>query len=217
MQHLKALVGTAALALLAPLASAGVVQVYPPYGELVEANVTTTPIAADDGFFLRGDDTTTFDGALRWSFSFAIAPEVHFMTGDASFAVPAEGIPDGIDNASLLLYRGTVDGVAHGDLGDVVHRFDVGVAPGGSWAFVALDDALTPLGDHGLYSLVFAGDSVANPYFQARVDFRATPLEGSQPPAVPEPASALLFALGAVALVVRRRRGAAPPRACSPS
>ena len=210
MNHLKALLCAVALATLTPLAGAGVIQVYPPYSHLVEANVSATPSDVGDGFFLQGDDTTTFDGGLRWSLSFALTPAVHFMTGDASFAVPAEGIPDGIDDASLLLYRGTAEGVAGGDFGEVVHRFDLDVPGGGSWAFAALDQALTPLGADGLYSLVFAGDSIANPYFQARVDFRATPLEGSQPPAVPEPASAVLFALGAAALAGRLRRRTAP-------
>lgn len=206
---IRALSCALGIAVLAPGANAGVIDVYPAYSHLVEANLTTTPFAPGDGFFLRGDDTIAFDGTLRWSLSFAIGAGVQAMAGNASFAVPAEGIPDGIADASLALYRGTEDGLSQGDFGTLVQRFDAVVPEGGSWAFAALDNALAPLADGGLYSLVFEGTSIANPYFQARVDFRPLPLEGGQvpPSAVPEPPAALLFLIGAIATgaLLRRR------------
>lgn len=207
-QLVRALGCALGIALFGSAASAGVIEVYPPYSHRVEGTVTTTAFAPGDGFFLQGDDTITFDGALRWSLSFSVDAGVQSMTGDASFAVPAEGMPDGIADASLALYRGTADGVSQGDFGALVHRFAHVVPEGGSWAFAALDAALSPLATGGLYSLVFEGSSVANPYFQARVDFRPLPLEGAQPPpAVPEPPAVLLFMLGAIATgaLLRRR------------
>jgi hypothetical protein len=209
VKSIRALACAATIALLAPAAGAGVIEGYAPYGHLVEGNLTSSVFAAGDGFLLKGDDTQTFDGALRWSLSFATARDALAMTGDATFAVPAESVPDGMSEPSLALYRSTLDDVSHGRLGDRVLTFDVEVPTGASWAHAALDGALAPLGPGLLYTFVFEGESVGNPYLQARVDFLARPLaESNPPPAVPEPASVALMLAGAALLagVARRTR-----------
>lgn len=210
MKFIPALVCAATIALVAPTAGAGVIEGYAPYSHLDEGNLTSTVFGAGDGFLLKSDDRQTFDGALHWSLSFAVAPDVRAMTGDATFAVPADGVPDGVSAPSLALYRSTLDDVSHGRLGERVHVFDIDVPVGASWAHAALDASLLPLGPGLLYSFVFDGQSVGNPYLQARGDFLGAPLPGSNPPpAVPEPASVALLLAGAalMTLVMRRSRG----------
>lgn len=205
MTSIRALACAATIALLAPAADAGVIQAYSPYDHLVESNVTTAPFGVGDGFLIKGDDHDSFDGTVRWTVSFAVASDVVAMRGDATFAVPADGIPDGVAEPSLALYRSTLADVSQGRLGQRVRDFDLDI--GGSWAHAALDAPLLPLGPGLLYTFAFEGLSVGNPYLQARVDFRGVPLSDSNPPpAVPEPASAALLLAGVALLSVLTRR-----------
>lgn len=205
MHLARALIGAMTVVLATPLARAGVVDIYPPYSHLVESNVSTVAFGVGDGFLLHTDWAASFDGTLRWSMSFTTAPEVRFVTGDATFAVQADGVRDGMGDASIALYRSTFDDVAQGKPGERVHRFDVEVPDGGSWAHAVLDANIAPLPSGSLYSLVFEGESVGNPYLQARMDFTAR-LPATHPPAVPEPGTMLLFVAGASALLLVRRR-----------
>lgn len=206
---LPAMAAAAAITFGAPLAQAAASYELGPYGQLAEGSVLGTPLAAGDSLVVRGDHGAALDGALSWSAMFSLESGVGAMRGEATFAVPsaAYGIADGISDYGLGLYRLTGDEAAQGARGTLVQSFVNRASPTSSWAQM---DLAMPFGGGqpgSFYALVFEGLSVANPYFEAHLQFDGgtkTPDAVLTP--VPEPSSAALAGAGALLLVAALRR-----------